>query len=89
MTPIVLIHGLFGHFKLPEVHDAFAPVETSAPALIGYGEHREADTPDWASRRCTARINIPRTGHLMMVESSEGFAEAVTACVTYRPSCSR
>jgi pimeloyl-ACP methyl ester carboxylesterase len=44
MSAIVMIHGLFGHLQVPEVHEALKPFEVHAPDLIGYGAHRNADT---------------------------------------------
>jgi len=39
------------------------------------------DVPDWANDLCRSRINLPGTGHLMMVESPERFAGAVLAAI--------
>lgn len=39
-----MIHGLFGHLNLPELHHALAPIKPHAPDLIGYGRQRQADT---------------------------------------------
>lgn len=47
------------------------------------------DTPDWANLLCTSRINIPDTGHLMMVESPDRFAGAVLTCVAISRGYSR
>ncbi len=44
MTALVFVHGLFGHLKVPEVHAAFTACVTSAPDLLGYGDHADADT---------------------------------------------
>ena len=35
------------------------------------------DTPEWAARFCSTRINIAGTGHLMMLEDPTTFAKAV------------
>lgn len=42
------------------------------------------DVPDWANARCTARINIPDAGHLMMAEDPAAFAAAILTCLSYR-----
>ena len=42
------------------------------------------DTPDWANRLCRLRINITDTGHLMMVESPERFANSVKLAIAYQ-----
>ena len=44
MSAIVMIHGLFGHLQVPEVHVALKQFKVHAPDLIGYGAHRTADT---------------------------------------------
>jgi pimeloyl-ACP methyl ester carboxylesterase len=44
MTPLVLVHGLFGHLNIPELHDAFAQIKVTAPDLIGYGDYYSANT---------------------------------------------
>jgi pimeloyl-ACP methyl ester carboxylesterase len=46
MTSLVMVHGLFGHLNVPEIHDAFIQTKTTAPDLIGYGEYCDADTSD-------------------------------------------
>lgn len=35
------------------------------------------DTPEWAAKLCSTRINIAGTGHLMMLEAPTTFAKAV------------
>lgn len=38
------------------------------------------DTPEWANRLCSMRINIAGVGHLMMAESPDKFAASILAC---------
>jgi pimeloyl-ACP methyl ester carboxylesterase len=40
------------------------------------------DTPAWASQQCRLRINIPGTGHLMMVDNPVAFAAAVKQSIS-------
>jgi len=44
MPAIVMVHGLFGHLQVAEVHAELRHFEVYAPDLIGYGAHRNADT---------------------------------------------
>ncbi|UXT48455.1 alpha/beta hydrolase [Agrobacterium tumefaciens] len=41
--PIILVHGLFGHLKDPEILTQFDGADVHAPDLIGYGENCGAD----------------------------------------------
>lgn len=43
MTPILLIHGLFGSLSDPRITAAFGERPVLAPDLLGYGEYRSAD----------------------------------------------
>ncbi len=46
--------------------------------LIGGARSADGwDVPAWANDLCTSRIDIPDTGHLMMVENPDAFARAV------------
>lgn len=40
--------------------------------------------PDWVNNGCTMRINIPNTGHLMMLENPDLFARSVLTCLSFR-----
>ncbi|TMV84313.1 alpha/beta fold hydrolase [Thioclava sp. BHET1] len=42
MTPIVLVHGLFGHQRDPRLLAAFGERPVFAPSLLGYGAYRDA-----------------------------------------------
>jgi pimeloyl-ACP methyl ester carboxylesterase len=44
MTVLVMVHGLFGHLNVPEIHAEFERLEISAPDLIGYGAYCDDDT---------------------------------------------
>lgn len=38
-APVLLIHGLMGSLRLPDLGSMLAPLASSAPDLLGYGEH--------------------------------------------------
>lgn len=60
-----------------------AVLESELPVHLIAGE-RSADgwdVPDWANTLCTTRVNIPRTGHLMMAETPQAFARAVKTVI--------
>lgn len=53
--------------------------------LIAGGRSAEGwDTPTWADRLCTMRINIAGLGHLMMAENPAAYARAIRTCTDYR-----
>lgn len=41
------------------------------------------DTPGWANRLCSMRINIANVGHLMMAEAPDRFAASILTCTEY------
>jgi pimeloyl-ACP methyl ester carboxylesterase len=47
MTPVLLIHGLFGSLSAPRILSAFGDRQVLAPDLIGYGAHRDAVPHGW------------------------------------------
>lgn len=51
--------------------------------IAGARSSSDWDTPEWANRSCTTRVNIPLVGHLMMAESVSSFASAVLMCTGY------
>ncbi len=65
--------------KLQNLMKSDVPVNLIAGAKSSDGW----DTPEWANRLCTMRINIPSVGHLMMAESPSKFAAAVLMCTSY------
>ena len=44
MTPVVLIHGLFGTLDAPEILAEFGNRNALAPPLLGYGKNAQVDT---------------------------------------------
>lgn len=56
---------------------------SSMPVYLIAGARSAAgwDVPDWANTACTARINIPNSGHLMMAENPAMFAKSVLTCL--------
>ena len=44
MTPVVLIHGLFGTLDAPEILAEFGYRNALAPPLLGYGKDAQVDT---------------------------------------------
>ncbi|TXH71531.1 MAG: alpha/beta fold hydrolase [Thiothrix sp.] len=44
------------------------------------------DVPVWAYRLATMKLNLPNTGHLLMAEAPEQFAQVVLMCAKYAES---
>jgi len=63
-------------------------MESDLPVHLIAGARSAAgwDTPDWANQLCTSRINIPDTGHPMMIENPQRFAACVVQCVVLSES---
>ncbi|WP_298298787.1 alpha/beta hydrolase [uncultured Litoreibacter sp.] len=65
--------------------DLRAVLESDLPVHLIAGS-RSADgwdVPRWANNLCATRFNIPRTGHLMMVENPKAFAKAVQTAIDF------
>lgn len=73
------LRGLFyiGENEVRAVLESELPVHLIAGARSADGW----DVPDWANDLCTTRVNIPRTGHLMMAENPRAFARAVETVI--------
>ncbi|WP_202976890.1 alpha/beta fold hydrolase [Xanthomonas oryzae] len=42
-SPIVLVHGLFGHLADPNILAAFGNADVHAPDLLGHGQYQHCD----------------------------------------------
>ena len=47
MSPVLLIHGLFGSLSDSVILGAFGATRVFAPDLIGYGAHRDSALEGW------------------------------------------
>ena len=54
-------------------------IEIGLPVHLVAGQRSSSDwaVPEWINSRCTTRLNLPDTGHLMMVEKPKMFANAL------------
>jgi len=64
---------------MERLFDSDLPVSLVAGARSAEGW----DVPQWADEKCSNRINISETGHLMMAESPEKFAKAILSCINH------
>jgi len=65
--------------RMERLFDSDLPVSLVAGARSAEGW----DVPQWADEKCSNRINISETGHLMMAESPEKFAKAILSCINH------
>ena len=81
MPTLVMIHGLFGHLRVPEIEGALEEFDVSAPDLIGYGTCREADTDALTLaaqvERVVAHVEGLRAGRVHLLGHSVGGAVAM------------
>ncbi|UXS00690.1 alpha/beta fold hydrolase [Agrobacterium tumefaciens] len=61
-----------------------ATMESGLPVYLVAGARSASgwDVADWANDLCRMRVNIPRTGHLMMAENPALFASTILNCLS-------
>lgn len=81
MTPILLIHGLFGSLSAPRILSAFGQREVLAPDLIGYGILRDGAPKSWTlvdqADHLASYVRARVAGAVHVVGHSVGGAVAV------------
>jgi pimeloyl-ACP methyl ester carboxylesterase len=86
-SPIVLVHGLFGHLADPNILTAFGTADVYAPDLLGYGHYKHCAPENLTltdqAHHVAAYIRRLARNKVHLVGHSVGGAVAVLVCSLY------